>query len=155
MRQRMLFRTLLGAQFLIFLFLLGAAAYFLWLSFSPAVLAEAESPEALQGMKLGLHITSGICFGACLIWGVSFLGLLRRQAWGWWLGLAANFFVFALTAWDLVEEHGSSDLEDYLIPAVFLLITILQVLIRPTSWRLMDAAVPTVNESEQSAGSGI
>lgn len=155
MRQRMLFRMLLGAQFLIFLFMLGAAGYFLWLSFSQAVLAEADSPEAQQGLKMGLHITAGLFGGTCLVWGASFFGLLRRQPWGWWLGLIANFFVFAITAWDLISERGSSDPEDYLIPAVFLVITILQVLTRPTTWRLMEREPTSLPESQHSAGSGI
>lgn len=152
MRQRIFFRTLLGAQFLIFLFLFGSGIYLLWLTRSNAILAEPDAPDVVHGLRLA----AALCIGTCLIWGASFLGLLRRQSWGWWLGLAANFFMLAITAWDVFfDEGGPVDFTDYLIPAVFLLVTIVQLLTRPTTWKQMEIAAATVNDSQQSAGSGI
>lgn len=151
MRQRILFRTLLGAQFLIFLFLLGSGAYLFWLSHSKEVLAEPDAREAIQGLRL----SAAFCAGTCLLWGASFLGIVRRQPWGWWLGLVVNFFVTVITAWSLVFDEPHPEAEDYLVPAVFLLVVIIQLLARPTSWKGMDEAATIVNEVQQSAGSGI
>ncbi len=151
MRQRMLFRTLLGAQFLIFLFLFGAGAYCLWLSRSAAILAEPDAADTVHGLRL----SAALCLGLCLLWGAAFLGLLRRQVWGWWLGLIVNFFVFAITAYDLIYDQVGVDVTDYLIPAAFLLVSILQILTRPTTWKTSELSAEGVSESQQSAGSGI
>ncbi len=150
MRQRIFFRTLLGAQFLIFVFLLGVAAYLFWLSHTKEILAEPDAQDAVHGLRM----TAAFCAGTCLLWGASFLGVLRRQPWGWWLGLAINFFVAVVTLWSLFDEPRP-DAEDYAVAAVFLLVVIIQLLARPTTWKAMDEAATTVNEVQQSAGSGI
>lgn len=150
MRHRIFFRTLLGAQFLIFLFLFGSGLYLLWLSRSPQILSEPDAVQAAHGLKF----SAAICLGACVPWFVSFFGLLRRQVWAWWLGIAINFFVLAATAYDVLDG-GAPALEDLLAPAVFLLIIIVQLLTRPTTWKQMELATQPVNEIQQSAGSGI
>lgn len=151
MRQRIYFRTLLGAQFLIFLFLLGSGAYLFWLSHTKEMLSEPDAQEAIHGLRL----SAAFCAGNSLLWGASFLAILRRRPWGWWLGLVVNFFVSVITVWSLIFDEPRPEPEDYVIPAAFLLVVIIQLLARPTSWKAMDEAATTVNEVQQSAGSGI
>lgn len=150
MRQRIFFRTLLGAQFLIFLFLFGSGVYLLWLTRSKAILAEPDAADVIHG----LHVGAAVCLGICLFWGASFLGLLRRRPWGWWLGLVANFFVFAVVTYGLFDD-SDTDIEDWLIPAAFLLVTIIHILTRPSTWLKPEIVRKPDDESQQSAGSGI
>lgn len=151
MRQRIFFRTLLGAQFLVFLVLFGGGVYCLWLTRSPDILSEPDAADTVHGLRLG----AAAALSMAAIWGASFSALLRRQAWGWWLGFAASVFVLGATSWGLIDDLGSNDFDDYLVPAIFLLVVVLHLLGRPTLWRLMDAPVEAVENTSQSAGSGI
>lgn len=150
MRRRIFFRTLLGAQFLIFLFLFGSGIYLLWLTRSSIILSEQDAAESVHGLRLA----AAVCLGACLVWGASFFGILKRQPWGWWLGLIANSFVFAILAYGVLFDSGRVDLEDWLVPAAFLIVTVIQILSRPTSWMAMEREGAT-ETAAQSAGSGI
>jgi len=142
---------LLGAQFLIFLLLFGSGIYLFWLAGSASIKAEPDAADAGHGLRLA----AGMCLGLCLFWGASFLGLLRRQAWGWWLGLIANFFVFAIVSWALLFDDGGRDPEDWLVPGVFLIVTIIQIITRPTTWAFPEVPTSAPPDSQHSAGSGI
>lgn len=147
MRRRIFFRTLLGAQFLIFLFTFGGGLYCLYLASTPEIRADAD---ALHGLRLGAIAS----LGTCVVWGASFLGILKRQPWGWWLGLIANSFVFAIVGYGVLTDSGRPDTEDLLVPAVFLVLTIIQLLSRPSSWRAMELE-HAKEVAAKSAGSGI
>ncbi len=149
MRQRIFFRTLLGAQFLIFLFAIGSGLYLLWLAQSPEIRADEDALETIHALRL----TATFCIAPSFLWLASFIGLLKKQAWGWWLGLAINFFVLSMTAYELFEQSNIAS-DDWLAPLIFLIVTILQLLVRPTTWRLMQPASEPSAEV-QSAGSGI
>jgi hypothetical protein len=150
MRRRIFFRTLLGAQFLIFLFLFGSGIYLLWLTRSSAILSEQDAADSVHGLRLA----AAVCLGTCLVWGASFVGILKRQPWGWWLGLVANSFVFAILAYGVASDEGRVDAWDWLVPAVFLVVTVIQLLSRPSSWTAME--LEGVKEAAaKSAGSGI
>ena len=147
MRRRIFFRTLLGAQFLIFLFLSGGGLYCLYLTSTPEIRADAD---ALHGLRLAAAGSLGIS----LLWAASFFGILKRQPWGWWLGLIANSFVFAMVAYGIVSDPSRGDPEDWLVPAVFLLVTAIQLLSRPSSWQAMELE-HAKEAAAKSAGSGI
>lgn len=150
MRQRIFFRTLLGAQFLIFLIAIGSGIYLLWLAQSPDVRADEDAVEAAHALRLAAIF----CIVPSFLWLASFIGLLKKQPWGWWLGLAINFFVFVVSAYELFgQSHIDND--DWLAPLIFLIITILQLLVRPTTWRLMQGTTEAPAEAQHSAGSGI
>jgi len=149
MRQRIFFRTLLGAQFLIFLFAVGSGLYLLWLAQSPEIRADEDAVEAIRGLRSA----AAFCIFPSFLWFASFWGMLKKQAWGWWLGLAINLFVFVTTAYELYEEsHIASD--DWFAPLIFLVVTMLQLLARPTTWRPVEPE-PESRAASQSAGSGI
>lgn len=150
MRRRIFFRTLLGAQFLIFLFLFGSGIYLLWLTRSSTILSEQDAADSVHGLRLA----AAVCLGTCLVWGASFVGILKRQPWGWWLGLVANSFVFAILAYGVAFDEGLVDAWDWLVPAVFLIITVIQLLSRPSSWTAMELE-GAKEAASKSAGSGI
>lgn len=149
MRQRIFFRTLLGAQFLIFLIAVGSGLYLLWLAQSPEVRAGEDAVEAIRGLRQA----AAFCIFPSFLWFASFYGMLKKQAWGWWLGFAINLFVFAITSYELyVQRTIASD--DSLAPLIFLIVVILQLLVRPTTWSVMRTA-PEQAAKIGAAGTGV
>jgi hypothetical protein len=140
---------LLGAQFLIFLFAIGSGLYLLWLAQSPEIRADEDAVAAIHGLRLA----ATFCIAPSFLWLASFIGLLKKQPWGWWLGLAINFFVLSMTTYELFEESNIAS-DDLLAPLIFLIVTILQLLVRPTTWRLIQPA-PESKADVQSARTGI
>jgi hypothetical protein len=128
MQKRIFFRLLLVAQFFIFAILFAVGLYLFAMSES-----SKTAPEAVGGMKA----SSAICLLLSPLWLVPTLGLRRKAPWAWWVGFTVNLFAFLFLAWAFGFSMMETDLSAIIFPGVFLAITILHLLSRPTSWKAM------------------
>jgi hypothetical protein len=126
MATRFWFKALALMQFLIFLMFFLAGLYMLAMSNS-----SRTDPEAVHGLQRSSMISLAIC----PLWLIPLIGIWQRWRWSWWMGLAVNLASFAIFFWALTYHEPSIDWVAMSGPAVFLIIAILHLFSRPSSWR--------------------
>ena len=126
MPNRIFFKLLFWSEFFVFLILLAVGLYLFGLSQSSKVL-----PEQIPGMQR----TSAISLLISPFWLVPSVGIRRKAPWAWWLGFTINLFAFLFLAWVFGFNPVAGDLSSLTFPGTFLVITILHLLSRPTTWK--------------------
>jgi hypothetical protein len=129
MQNRVFFKLLLAAQFFIFAILFAVGLYLFAISES-----SKTAPDAVAGMKS----SSAICLLLSPLWLVPTVGIRRKAPWAWWIGFSVNLFAFFFLAWAFGFSAMEADISAITFPGVFLVITILHLLSRPTAWKAMD-----------------
>jgi hypothetical protein len=129
MQNKILFKSLLYCEFFVFFILLIVGLYLFGVSQSSRAL-----PESIPGMQK----TSAICLILAPFWLVPTVGLREKAAWAWWLGFSVNLFAFVFLSWALGFGISEGDLATLAFPGTFLVLTILHLLSRPTTWKAME-----------------
>lgn len=129
MQNRIFFKLLLAAQFFMFAMLFVVGLYLFAMSES-----SRTAPDAVGGMKS----SSAICLLLSPLWLVPTIGIRRKAPWAWWVGFTVNLFAFLFLAWAFGFNTMEADLSAITFPGAFLVITILHLLSRPTTWKTMD-----------------
>jgi hypothetical protein len=124
MQNRILFRLLLLGQFLLFLILFVVGLYLFAMSIS-----NKTDPDAVGGMQR----SSAICLLISPLWLIPAIGIRRKAPWAWWLGFVVNLAGCLFLSWAFNFDPSAM-----IFPAVFLVLTILHLSSRPTTWRVMD-----------------
>lgn len=129
MQKRILFKLLLAAQFFIFAILFAVGLYLLAMSES-----SKSAPDAVGPMKS----SSAICLLLSPLWLIPSVGIRQKAPWAWWMGFTVNLFAFLFLGWAFGFRMMETDLSAITFPGAFLVITILHLLSRPTTWKAMD-----------------
>jgi hypothetical protein len=129
MQKRIFFKLLLAAQFFVFAILFAVGLYLFAMSES-----SRTAPDAVAGMKS----SSAICLLLTPFWLVPTVGIRRKAPWAWWAGFTVNLFAFLFLTWAFGFSMMQADFSAIIFPGVFLVITILHLLSRPTTWKAMD-----------------
>jgi hypothetical protein len=126
MPNRIFFKLLFWGEFFIFLILLAVGLYLFGVSQSSKAL-----PDAIPDMQR----TSAISLLISPLWLIPAVGIRRKAPWGWWVGFAINLFAFLLLTWVFGFNPADGDYSSLTFPAIFLVLTILHLLSRPTTWK--------------------
>ena len=126
MPNRIFFKLLFWGEFFIFLILLAVGLYLFGVSQSSKAL-----PDAIPDMQR----TSAISLLISPLWLIPAVGIRRKAPWGWWVGFAINLFSFLLLTWVFGFNPADGDYSSLAFPGIFLVLTILHLLSRPTTWK--------------------
>ena len=126
MPNRIFFKLLFWGEFFIFLILLAVGLYLFGVSQSSKALPE-EIPDMQRTSAISLLISP--------LWLIPAVGIRRKAPWGWWVGFAINLFAFLFLTWAFGFNPADGDYSALTFPGIFLVLTILHLLSRPTTWK--------------------
>jgi hypothetical protein len=72
------------------------------------------------------------------LWLIPTIGIRKKAPWAWWVGFVVNLFACLILAWGFGLAMMETDISAVIFPGVFLVITILHLMSRPTTWKSMD-----------------
>ncbi len=124
---RYLIKALSSMQFLIFLMFFAAGLYLFAMSMSSraAEFGDAASVErhAIVAIAVSLFFLGPL------------IGIWRREAWGWWSGLAVNVVCLVISYWVMIYKQTDVGFGAIMWPVLFFVVTVLHLLSRPQSWK--------------------
>ena len=129
MQNRILFRLLLMGEMFLFLILFAVGLYLFVVSES-----SKTAPDAVGGMQR----SSAFCLLLSPLWLVPAIGIRRKAPWAWWVGFVVNLAACLFLGWAFGFSQGELDVVALIFPGVFLVLTILHLSSRPTTWKAMD-----------------
>lgn len=130
MQDRILFRLLIAAQFLVFAMFFAVGLY---------LIAVAHSPKTDPAAVGQMQFSAAVCLLICPLWLIPVAGVRKKAAWGWWFGLSVNLLVSVLLAWVFVFSQSNSSSESLAYPAIFLVLVFLHLLSRPGTWNFKES----------------